>query len=281
MTDFKRKIVILSDSTGDTADKVVRAVLTQFEGHGAQVELFPRVRDEQELRDVVARAAEEDALLVHTIVSPAQRELLQHLCDEAEIDHVDLIGPLMGKLAHFLEMQPRAEPGGLHRVNAEYFMRIEAVEFAVKNDDGQHPRNLHRADLVLVGISRTSKTPLSTYLAQRGYKVANVPIVMGIEPPRELFQIDQRRIFALDISPEALFRIRQARLQQLGMPADTAYGMRDHIEKEIAYARALFEANPQWPVLEVTDRAIEETAAILLSLKKQREARERSERQAR
>jgi regulator of PEP synthase PpsR (kinase-PPPase family) len=271
MAEIKRKIVILSDATGDTADKVVRAALRQFEAHGAAVELFPRVRDEKEIEDVVERAAEEDALLVHTMVNQSHRELLQQLCDEAEIDQVDLIGPLIGKLAHFLDAKPRAEPGGLYKVNDEYFMRIEAVEFAVKNDDGQHPRNLHRADLVLVGISRTSKTPLSTYLAQRGHKVANVPIVMGIEPPPELFAIDQRKVYALDIQPQALFRIRQARLQQLGMPADTAYGMKDHIEKEIAYARQIFEANSHWPVLDVTDRAIEETAGILLSLKKQRE----------
>ncbi len=271
MAEIKRKIAILSDATGDTADKVVRAALRQFEDHGAAVEVFARVRDEKEIEDVVERAAEQGALLVHTMVNPAHREHLQHLCDEAEIDHVDLIGPLIGKLAHYLDSRPRAEPGGLYKVNDEYFMRIEAVEFAVKNDDGQHPRNLHRADLVLVGISRTSKTPLSTYLAQRGHRVANVPIVMGIEPPAELFQVDQRKIYALDIRPEALFRIRQARLQQLGMPADTAYGMRDHIDKEIAFARQIFEANAHWPVLDVTDRAIEETAAILLGLKKQRD----------
>ena len=147
------------------------------------------------------------------------------------------------------------------------------MEFAVKNDDGQHPRNLARADVVLVGISRTSKTPLSTYLAQRGYKVANVPIVKGIEPPSELFTVDQDKVFALQISADALFRIRQARLQQLGMPADTAYGVRDHILKEIGYAQQIFDANPHWPVLEVTDKAIEETAANLLSIRQQREER--------
>lgn len=271
MSEIKKKVVILSDATGDTADKVVRAALSQFEDHGARVELFTRVRDEKEIEEIVDRAAEENALLVHTVVNPAHREHLQHLCDEAQIDQVDLIGPLIGKLTGYLGRASRAEPGGLHKVNEEYFARIEAVEFAVKNDDGQHPRNLHRADVVLVGISRTSKTPLSTYLAQRGHKVANVPIVMGIEPPPELFAVDQRRVYALDIRPEALFRIRQARLQQLGMPSDTAYGMRDHIEKEIGYARQLFEANPHWPVLDVTDRAIEETAAVLLQLKKQRE----------
>ncbi len=155
-------------------------------------------------------------------------------------------------------------------MNDDYFRRIEAVEFSVKNDDGQHPRNLAKADIVLVGISRTSKTPLSTYLAQRGYKTANVPIVMGIEPPAELFKVDQSRVFVLRIDDEALFRIRQRRLQSLGMPADTAYGMRDHIREEIAYAQRLYDANPHWPVIDITYKAIEESAAELLALRKGR-----------
>jgi regulator of PEP synthase PpsR (kinase-PPPase family) len=125
---------------------------------------------------------------------------------------------------------------------------------------------------VLVGISRTSKTPLSTYLAQRGHKVANVPLVLGIELPAELKSLDQRKIFGLAIDPEALFRIRQARLSTLGMPPDTAYGMRDHITKEMEYARQVFETHPDWPVLDVTDKAIEETAAEILALRKERGA---------
>lgn len=272
---MKRKVFILSDATGDTAEKVVGAALKQFEAPGVEIEIFPRVRSKAEIEDIVDRAAAVEALLVHTTVNPEHREHLQRRCADADVDDVDLIGTLMGKLASFLHLEAKAQPGGLHLVNDEYFRRIEAVEFAVKNDDGQHPRNLRKADIVLVGISRTSKTPLSTYLAQRGHKVANVPIVMGIEPPPELFRVDQDKVFALSINPEALFRIRQARLQTLGMPADTAYGMRDHIEKEIEYAQQLFDANPHWPLLDVTDKAIEETAAELLAQKKEREKKKR------
>ena len=264
-------VYIVSDSTGDTAEKVLTAALKQFDTSDVRVEIFSRVRTSEAIEDVIESAADRDAMVVHTIVNDSQRTLLQSLCAEAGIDDLDLIGPLVGKLASQLAIESKAEPGGLYAVNAEYFRRIEAVEFAVKNDDGQHPRNLRKADIVLVGISRTSKTPLSTYLAQRGYKVANVPLVMGIEPPSELFSIDQKRIFALSIDPDALFRIRQARLQSLGMPADTAYGMRDHIAKEIRYAQQIFEANPHWPVIEVTDRAIEETAAELLGIRKRLE----------
>ena len=275
MSETKKKIFILSDSTGDTAEKVVRAAMAQFVPGLAEVRIFPRVRSAPEIEAIIEEAAEHEALLLHTTVTPEHRELLARLCGDANVDVVDLIGTLMGKLSSFLGAPPCGVPGNVHRLNDDYFRRIESVEFAVKNDDGQHPRNLQRADLVLVGISRTSKTPLSTYLAQRGYKCAKVPIVKGIEPPNELFLVDQEKVFALQIAPDALFRIRQARLQQLGMPADTAYGVRQHIESEIAYARHLYDANPQWPVLDVTDKAIEETASTLLAIRAQREQRKR------
>jgi regulator of PEP synthase PpsR (kinase-PPPase family) len=278
MAETTKKIFILSDSTGDTAEKVVRAALAQFDANLATVQIFPRVRAEKEIEDLVERAANEAALLLHTNVNAEHRDLLDRLCTEANVEHVDLIGSLMGTLSIFMNAQPRGVPGGMYKVNDDYFRRIEAVEFAVKNDDGQHPRNLARSDIVLVGISRTSKTPLSTYLAQRGFKCANVPIVKGIEPPTELFAVDQDKIFGLQIASEALFRIRQARLQQLGMPADTAYGMKDHIQREIDYAQQIFDANPHWPVLDVTDKAIEETAATMLAIRAQREERRRNHR---
>lgn len=273
MPEIMKKIFILSDSTGDTAEKVVRAALAQFDSALATVQIFPKIREEKEIESLVERAAAEDALLLHTNVNPEHRALLSRLCAEANVESVDLIGSLMGKLSLFMNAQPRGVPGGMYKVNDDYFRRIEAVEFAVKNDDGQHPRNLARADIVLVGISRTSKTPLSTYLAQRGFRCANVPIVKGIEPPNELFAVDQDKIFGLQIASDALFRIRQARLQQLGMPPDTAYGMKDHIQREIDYAQQIFDANPHWPVLDVTDKAIEETAATMLSMRSQREER--------
>lgn len=264
------KIYIVSDATGDTAHKVVDAALKQFEGNACEAVVVPQVRTEEAIEDLVEKADIDHALVVHTLVDPAQRQTLQRLCREAGVEDIDLIGPLMGKLAGYLGIEARALPGGLHTVDGDYFDRIAAVEFAVNSDDGQNPRNLRRADIVLVGISRTSKTPLSNYLAQRGHKVANVPLVMGIEAPAELFKIDQDKVYGLQIQPEALFRIRQARLQALGMPADTAYGVRDHIEKEIAYARGMFEANPHWPVIDVTNRAIEETAGELLAIKHRR-----------
>ncbi len=162
-------------------------------------------------------------------------------------------------------------PSGLLPLSDEYFRRIEAVEFTVKSDDGKEPRNFRKADLVLVGVSRTSKTPLSTILAQRGLKVANLPIVLGIEPPPELEEAPQERVVGLTIEINQLVEIRKARLKQLGMPIDASYGLADQVKAELDYARRIFDKHPHWPVIDVTGRAIEETAVIILESLKERE----------
>ena len=266
-----RLIFVISDATGETAEKVVRAALLQFTSVPVQLRMYTRVRLEAEMRSIVNRAKQMKALVVFTVVSNAHRELLRRLCDDENVDAVDLIGTLMAKLSSYLGAQPKGVPGLLHAIGDEYFRRVEAVEFTVRNDDGREPRNLPKADLVLVGISRTSKTPLSTFLAQKGLKVANVPLVLGIDPPAELFQIDQERVFGLTIKAEALLQIRQARLRHLGMPADTSYGQREHIQQEIAYAQSIFRQQPSWPVIDITGKAVEETAADILRIKKDRD----------
>jgi regulator of PEP synthase PpsR (kinase-PPPase family) len=266
--DSAPHIFVISDATGETAEKVLRAALLQFNASDVNLRMYTRVRLEAEMRSIIARAKSLNALVVFTVVSNAHRELLRRLCDEEDVNAVDLIGTLMGKLAGFLGSQPKGVPGLLHTVGDEYFRRIEAVEFTVRNDDGREPRNLPKADLVLVGISRTSKTPLSTFLAQKGLKVSNVPLVLGIEPPVELGQVPAEKIVGLTIKPEALLQIRQTRLKHLGMPADTSYGQRDHILQEIQWAQSVFRNHPEWPVIDITGKAIEETAADILRLRK-------------
>src|SRR3990172_2643384 len=192
-----KTIVVISDATGETAEKGVRAALLQFGDVSCDVRLYSRVRLEKELERIIERAAELRAMVVFTVVNSAERELLRKLCDHLNVDAIDLIGGLMGKMAAFLEAQPSGVPGLLHAVGEDYYRRIEAVEFAVKNDDGSEPRNLPKAELVLVGISRTSKTPLSTFLAQKGLRVANVPLVLGVDPPSELEQVDSRKVYGL------------------------------------------------------------------------------------
>ncbi len=264
-------IDIVSDSTGETAEKVVRAAMLQFPHSGAQIRMHTRVRTKDAARPVLERAAKDGALVVFTVVSPELREFIHSQSYELKIEALDLIGSLIGRLTTFLDREPINTPSGMLPLSDEYFRRIEAVEFTVKSDDGKEPRNFRKADLVLVGVSRTSKTPLSTLLAQRGLKVANLPIVLGIEPPPELEEAPQERIVGLTIEVNQLVEIRKARLKQLGMPMDASYGLADQVKAELDYARRLFDRHPTWPIIDVTGRAIEETAVIILESLKERE----------
>lgn len=267
-----RTILVISDATGETAEKVVRAALRQFNVGVTSIDLrfYSHLRNTEQLDAVVAEAAEAKGLMVFTIVSADLREALGRRCEAVGVPSVDLIGTLMGTLAGFLSLQPRGVPGLLHTVSNEYYRRMEAIEFTVKNDDGRDPANLPKADLILVGISRTSKTPLSTFIAQKGFKVANVPLVLDIPPPVELLQADPARIFGLTIKPDALLQIRRARMERLKMAPDTSYGQRDHILREIYYAKSIFQANPLWPIIDITGKAIEETASDIMRVFKQR-----------
>jgi regulator of PEP synthase PpsR (kinase-PPPase family) len=264
-------IDILSDSTGETAEKVVRASMLQFPHSGAQIRMHTRIRTTEAARPVLERAAKDGALVVFTVVSPELREYIHTQSYELKIEALDLIGSLIGRLTTFLDREPINMPSGLLPLSDEYFRRIEAVEFTVKSDDGKEPRNFRKADIVLVGVSRTSKTPLSTLLAQRGLKVANLPIVLGIAPPPELEEAAQERIVGLTIEINQLVEIRKARLKQLGMPIDASYGLADQVKAELDYARRIFDKHPHWPVIDVTGRAIEETAVIILESLKERD----------
>jgi regulator of PEP synthase PpsR (kinase-PPPase family) len=265
-----KTVMVISDATGDTAERMVRAAILQFGDIPVTVRVYSRVRLQSEVESILERAAELHALVVYTVVNHEERELIINAIERYNLESVDLMGALMGKLTGYLASEPSGVPGLLHTISEDYFRRIEAVEFAVKNDDGAEPRNLPKADLVLVGVSRTSKTPLSTYLAQKGLRVANVPLVLGVDPPAELKQVETHRVYGLVIRPEALMRIRQARLSHLGMPQDSSYGNRAHIEEELKYSREVFRNHPNWPVIDVTNKAVEETAADILRLFKER-----------
>ncbi len=268
-----KRIDILSDSTGETAEKAVRAALLQFPQAGTELRLHTRVRTPEQARVILEAAASDGALVVFTVVAPEVREKIHPLAYELKVEALDLIGSLIGKLGTFLEQAPINTPSGMMPLTQDYFRRIEAVEFTVKSDDGRDPRNFKKADLILVGVSRTSKTPLSTILAQRGIKVANLPLVLGVEPPPDLFEAPQDRIVGLTIGLEPLVEIRQARLTQLGMPADSAYGLRAQVRAELDFAHDLFARFPKWPVIDVTGRAIEETAVIVLEALRRRDSK--------
>jgi len=266
-------IFVVSDSTGETAERVVRAALLQFPEQRVRIRLFTRVRDPDAVREVLEKAKSSNAMVVFTLVAPDLREHFHEVAAEQRVEAVDVIGQLIHKVGNYLDAQPLNRPTATMPLSEEYFRRVEAIEFAVKSDDGKEPRNLRKADLVLTGVSRTSKTPLSTYLAGRGLKVANVPLVLGVPPPPELAEVPPERVVALTIKIEKLLEIRKARLVQLGMPPDANYGLKDHVRAELDYADEIFATQPTWMVIDVSGRAIEETATIILEALKDREDR--------
>ncbi len=273
-----RPVFIISDGTGDTADKVTRAALRQFAGASVHIQVFSNVADRNTLERILKQAGLQGAFVVSSLVSADQRNLANELCKAWRLLHVDVLGTMISGLSGWLGQTPQGTPGLLHRADADYFRRIEAIEFSIKMDDGKDVRTLQQADIVLVGVSRTSKTPLSVLLAYKGYKVANVPLVLDREPPPQLWEIDAKRVFALTIDPQKLQEIRQQRLKTMRVVGSESYSDMDYILAELEYADALFRRNRQWPVINVTNKAVEETAASILNMLQQTGMRgERSE----
>lgn len=259
-------IFVISDATGETADRMVRAALFQFQDEDISITRFSDVRSARQIRSIINDAAKKHAIVVHTIVSERLREKLFTECKAHKVQTVDLIGSLLYTLAKYLKKPPMAIPGILHQLDEEYFNRIEAIEFTVKHDDGRDLHDLDKADIVLVGVSRTSKTPLSVFLAHKGWKVANIPIALGVEPPHELYEIDQRKIVGMTIDPERLTRIREARLKNIKEGLRSSYADILHIKEELKYAHELFGRNHRWPILDVTGKSVEDTAKEVLGL---------------
>lgn len=257
--DAEPVVFIVSDALGETAEIVARAALSQFEDR-ARIRRFPHVEDGPALQECLAVVEETPrAIVVYTVVVPALRERLSKELGERGIFAVDLMGPLLGYLETLFGRTPTRRPGLLHRLDDDYFRRVEAVEFAVRYDDGKDPRGLLRADVVLTGVSRTSKTPLSMYLAHRRLKVANVPLLPEVPEPEELFEVDSAKVVGLTIDPDALQLIRQVRLRTIGLPEEGPYADRQRIERELDHAHAVFR-RLGCRVIDVTHRAVEETA---------------------
>lgn len=259
-------VFVVSDGTGDTAQKVVHAALHQFSGRVVPVRTFPMTKQISQLDNLFRHSARTGALIVSTLASRPMRDAAARFAAEYGVRHVDLLGPLLGELEGFLDSTPKGEPGLLHRADARYFKRVEAIEFTVRADDGKDPRMLPHADVVLVGVSRTGKTPLSTYLAHKGLKVGNQPVVLDQRPPPQLFEVDRGRVFALTIDAAALIEIRRSRVHTMGAAGQVSnYVDMGYILAELEYADAMFRGN-RWPIIEVTNKAIEETASTILRL---------------
>lgn len=258
-------IFIISDGTGETASTMVRAALVQFSDKEVNIVRCKNVRTEEQVDSLIDEVFQKRGLIAHTVVSTSLRKKIFTSASEKGIPIVDLLGPLLETLnIYFGHSGENPTAGLLRTVDERYFKRIEAIEFTVKHDDGKVVSGLDQADIVLVGISRTSKTPLSIFLSHKGWKVANVPLVVGTPLPKELFDIDQRKIVGLMIDSESLSRIRRKRLEKFGQDPGGEYASAAHIQKEIEFATQLFRQHKRWPVFDVTDRALEETAAEIV-----------------
>ncbi|HLW57290.1 MAG TPA: pyruvate, water dikinase regulatory protein [Bacteriovoracaceae bacterium] len=263
----KLKVVVISDGTGETASAITRAAMAQFPDKEIFFTRYKNIRTKEQIDAIFQEAAIHHDIVIYTIVSIELRQYIAELSKRDHVRSVDVMGPLLSTFSNFFEAEPEYQPGLLHQVNDNYFKRVAAIEFTLNHDDGRNMNSLDEADVILVGISRTSKTPLSMYLSLEGIKVVNVPIVMGVELPEKLFQIDQRKIFGLTIEPEALFQIRKNRLSRLGLSKDEGdYADMAKVHEEIEWSNKIFSENKRWPVFNVTGKALEETAAEILKL---------------
>ena len=258
------EIFVVSDGTGETGANAVRAVMLQFQNPW-RVQIFGGVRQPSDVKRVMQQAAEANALVVFSLVEKREADALLGEAERLRLQTVDLLGPLIGRVAQHLHAQPINEPGLLHGFTDDYFQRVEAVEFAVRHDDGANVNTLYEADIVLAGVSRTSKTPLTMYLAQRGYKTGNVPLVAGIDPPPQLLELDSRKVFALDIDPTTLLTVRRARVRALAASPFSSYTDTDAISDELSWARRLFRKQ-RWQTIDITGRAVEENASRVIEL---------------
>ncbi|RKD24670.1 phosphoenolpyruvate synthase regulatory protein [Ammoniphilus oxalaticus] len=258
-------VFIVSDSVGETAEAVVKAVASQFEGRTVEIRKFPYIEDEETIKDVVLAAKESRAIIALTLVVPKLRDFLYKLAKERGVTVIDIMSPMIAAMEQLVGKRSLNQPGLVRQLDEEYFKKVEAIEFAVKYDDGRDPRGLLRADVVLVGVSRTSKTPLSMYLANRRYKVANVPLVPEVDPPEELYQIPKKKVIGLTISPDQLNMIRRERLKALGLTSQANYASLERIMQELEFAEKVMK-KVGCPTINVTNKAVEEIASLILDL---------------
>jgi len=258
-------IYIVSGGKGLAGDAVVQSVLIQFPNNKVPVIIVPDVLGQAKVDEIVAKALNTKGAVVHTMVDPDARKMLIESCNRGGVTHFDLVGDLSDYLSRTLNKQPISQPGLYRLSNIAYFRRVEAIDFTLKVDDGQNPERITQADIILTGVSRTGKTPLSVYLAMFGWKVANVPLVPGIAPPAELFKADPGRVFGLTISPVYLIAQRANRVKSLHMDEDSDYINKRKVGEELEYARRIFE-NGGFTEIVITNKPIESSANEILTI---------------
>ncbi|HLQ71852.1 MAG TPA: pyruvate, water dikinase regulatory protein [Bacillota bacterium] len=259
----KPLVYVLSDSVGETAEQVIKAGLSQFNNGEYKIQRIPYVEDKKTVDETLEIAKDNRGIIGFTLVDPQLRRYVNERAKEMNIEAIDIMGPMMKAMERVFKSTPRLEPGLVHKLDEDYFKRVEAIEFAVKYDDGRDSRGISRADIVLIGVSRTSKTPLSQYLAHKRIKVANVPIVPEVDPPEELYEVAPEKCIGLRISPEKLNEIRIERLKALGLGNQATYANIERIHQELSYFDNVV-TKIGCKIVDVSNKAVEETANIIL-----------------
>ena len=256
---------LLSDSTGETLENIAKAGIAQFEDVTSIRHFWPMVRSDQHLERILLEVARNPGLVLFTLANPALRRKLEKSCRSIGIPFVAPLDTVTDAMSNILGQETRNRPGRKHVLDEAYFARIDAIQFTIAHDDGVGWDNWEEADILLAGVSRTSKTPTSIYLANRGYKTANIPLVPESPPPDSLFHLKHPMVVGLTTSAERLVQVRRNRLLSLNQAPETSYVHMDKVESEVGHARRLFADNG-WPVIDVTRRSIEETAAAIINL---------------
>jgi len=264
---------LLSDSTGETLENIAKAGLAQFDGVETIKHFWPMVRSQGHLDRILLEIAQRPGLVIFTLVNNEIRKRLESRCHALGLPSVSALDPVIDALSQLLGQQALARPGRQHMLDAAYYARVEAIQFTIAHDDGLIPEDWEEADIILTGVSRSSKTPTSIYLANRGYKVANVPLVVESPPPPSFYSLVHPLVVGLTTSPERLIQIRRNRLLSLNQSPETAYVDHEKVVAELSFARRIF-SDQGWPVIDVTRRSIEETAAAIINLVNERSSKD-------
>ncbi|MDX2113944.1 MAG: pyruvate, water dikinase regulatory protein [Alphaproteobacteria bacterium] len=264
---------LVSDSTGETVGSIARAALAQFDGVEAEEYHWTLVRSKTQLEKVIEAIREHPGVVMMTLVDQSLRDVLKMECVKLGVPCIPVLAGVVSELSSYLGEKTHAQPGRQYELNEEYFTRVDAINFALAHDDGQGHWELEDADIILVGVSRTSKSPTCVYLAYKGYKAANIPFVLDCPLPEALERVQKPLIVGLTINPERLQQIRKTRLQSINQEQDTNYIDMEYMQREIAESRKLF-AKHRWPVIDVTKRSVEETAATILQYHKRHQEKQ-------
>lgn len=258
-------IYVLSDSLGETAESVARATISQFDKEYVDVIRIPYIRTLEQIEEAVKEAKHHGGVICHTLVSEELRQSFEEVAAREDVQSVDILGPMLAAVETIVTTKPRLKPGMVHKLDQEYFKKVEAIEFAVKYDDGKNPSGFLKADIVIIGVSRTSKTPLSMYLAHKKIKAANLPLVPEVALPEELFRLPPHKIIGLIIDPMKLNSIRSERLKTMGLSDTANYAAVSRINEELAYAKEIMR-RLHCPIIDVSTKAIEETANSVMEI---------------